>query len=93
MPKFTQDGSSQEFQGKTGDIKVRIIGDFGGGSVALEQQSVEDSTWSAVYDNTTAIAWAAPDDSILSLGKIDNYRLTLSGSTAPDLEYTISSVE
>lgn len=87
---FTADGSSAWLAVKTHPVHIAINGTFGSGTVAVEQRI--QNTTSTVVDSGAAIAITAADNSSYNFQEGDSIRLTLSGSTSPDLDYKISGV-
>ena len=87
---FTADGSTDWIQLEdVGGVHVATKGTWGGGSLTIEQRI-----------NGTAYAIQAPDDTVIahtanfnrhvSFEKHDIFRLTISGSTTPSLNYSVS---
>ena len=87
---FTTNGSSVWLLVKTHPVHIAINGTFGSGTVAVEQRI--QGTTSTVVDSGAVIAITADDNSSYNFQQGDNIRLTLSGSTSPDLDYKISGV-
>lgn len=87
---FTANGSSVWLLVKTHPVHIAINGTFGSGTVAVEQR-IQGAT-STVIDSGAAIAITTSDNSSYNFQQGDSIRLTLSGSTSPDLDYKISGV-
>ena len=92
MPQstFTADGSTDWYTAKSGSngIHIGISGDFGGGSIAVEQRVNAASV--PLLDNGVAVSLTAPDDSLYNLVIGDVFRLTLSGATDPVVNWNIN---
>lgn len=87
---FTEDGSTDWIQVEdVGGVHIASKGTFGSGTIQIEQQI-----------NGTAYPVQSPDDMVIShtanfnrhvsFEKHDKFRLTLSGSTTPSIDYSIS---
>ena len=87
---FTADGSTGWMQVEDiGGVHIAVKGTWGAGAITIEQRI-----------NTTAYSVQASDDSIIShtanfnrhvsFEKHDIFRLTLTGSTSPSLDYSIA---
>ena len=69
---------------------VALTGTFGGGTVALNQRIAVNNTTVPLRDLGTAIIVSAPDDLLIALKSGDTIGLTLSGSTTPQLAWSIT---
>ena len=87
---FSADGSSDWFLVERHPVHIAINGTFGSGTVAIEQE-VQGVT-STVLDNGTTIGVTSDDNSSYNFQQGDTIRLTLSGSTTPDLDYKLTGV-
>ena len=86
------DGSTVWLQvKKTGLIHIAAVDDFGGGTLALEQE-IKGTDWPIRdSDNSdAAITWTSAFDESIQCAKDDKIRLTLTGSTSPDLKISIT---
>ena len=85
------DGSTQWVKVGVDSERVRVCakGDFGGGTIALEQL-LNGSTYSYLDSNQAAITYVDDFDVSLDLAMGDVIRITLSGSTSPDIDWMIS---
>ena len=86
---FDADGSSSAIRVSGESAHIAMAGDFGGGTVAVEYR-VND-TWYPLLNEQVAITFTAANNSGYNVNRGDIIRLTLSGSTSPDLDYKISS--
>lgn len=81
---FTADGSSAELTAQRLDFCVGdSSSDFGGGTVTLEVKQNDQFGWTPAQTFTEASA----DTTINAKGF--KYRLTLSGATAPSINYSL----
>lgn len=84
---LSANGSTEFLNVRTDGVHVSIQGDFGGGSVALEQEIL--GTVFPIFDSGTATARTAADDIFVLLGPTDKIRLTLSGATSPSITWSM----
>ena len=83
-------GSTKWFKvKKTGTVHSKAANDFGGGTLALEQQ-ITDVTYPVLDADSIAITWTDDFNQPLDLAKDDIIRLTLSGATSPDINWSIT---
>ena len=81
------DGSTPFHLIDSDDAYVSVNKDFGGGTVAIEKR-IEGQVF-PLRSSGAAITFTAADDSDYGVPKGLEIRLTLSGSTAPDLVWAI----
>lgn len=86
---FSADGSSSVFVVEGDSFYVHASGDFGGGLIEIEVLLGDGSTWQALEWHTYATDFSKR----VELGDGMKARLTLSGSTSPDVDYEIVSKE
>lgn len=86
---FTADGSSPEHIFPGGDGTVQADGDFGGGTLTLEVSSDEGTTYTSGGTTVQLTAEGLFNFTLPSDGL--RVRLTLSGATAPDIDWWISA--
>jgi len=84
------DGSTPWFMVNSHPVHIAINGTWGSGSIAIQQEI--QGTVSSILDEGTIIAITADDNSSYNFMPGDTFRLTLSGSTSPDLDYKITGV-
>jgi hypothetical protein len=73
---------------------IYIFGTFGSGTVTIETQAPDGSTWIQERDRTGS-AFSVTDDEIVPLGNLvygQKIRLQLSGSTTPSIDAFIQRV-
>lgn len=87
---FSADGSTEWFNVASHPLHIAINGTWGGGSIAIEQEI--QGTVSSVLDEGSVIAITANDNSAYNFQSGDTFRLTLSGSTSPDLDWKVTGV-
>ena len=87
---FSANGSSDWFCVKTHPVHIAINGTFGSGTVVVQQEI--QGTTSTVLDDGVLIAITTDDNSSYNFQEGDTIRLTLSGSTSPDLDYKLTGV-
>jgi len=82
------DGSTAAFTLHAGDV-VHAYGDFGGGTLTLQLKI--GGNWYALKNEDATSAFAVTDDAscVIENGTL-NCRLTLSGATAPDIDWEIA---
>jgi hypothetical protein len=94
MANIAADGSTGAIRMNGNPAKLTINGDFGSGTLALEEQisdGDDNKQWVAVLDGSdVAITYTANKTDVLDFGIGDMVRLTLSGSTNPDIDYQFS---
>jgi len=84
---LTADGFTDVIELVTGNVHVSINDDFNGGTFTLEKRIA--GTWFPLYDAGAAYSRTAPDDDYFFLGAADAIRGELSGSTSPNLVWSI----
>jgi hypothetical protein len=87
---FSADGSTAWFLVVEHPVHIAVDGSFGSGTIAVEQRI--KNTTSTVRDNGTEIGITSDDNSSYNFSPGDVIRLTLSGSTSPDIDWKISGV-
>ena len=87
---FTVNGSSGYYEVGSGSdgVHISLSGDFGSGSVAVEQRV--NGVAVPLLDNGSAVTLTGADDALYNLKFGDVFRLTLTGSTTPDLDWSIN---
>ena len=85
---FTEDGSTVYYEvGTLSDgVHIGVSGGFGGGSVAIEQRV--NGLPVPIVD--AGLPLTAPDNALYNLKFGDVFRLTLTGSTTPAIDWSIS---
>ena len=85
---LTADGSTDSFHINPGE-SIHAYGDFGGGTLTLEL-SIGASWYTLTdYDGSTATFSVADDATAGFDFRLSNVRLTLSGATSPDIDWTV----
>lgn len=84
--KFIEDAPGPWLVCNGAGVHIALSGAFGGGTVAIEQQ-VNGVTSPALDETPAPIAFTAAADVLLDLRPGDVFRLTLSGSTAPGIDW------
>tara|TARA_B100000686_G_C16632527_1_gene885498 strand:+ start:111 stop:392 length:282 start_codon:yes stop_codon:yes gene_type:complete len=88
---LTADGTT-DFQTVVSDgVHVSITGTFGSGTVTLQQLDARGNAVS-IYNGGTALTATANNDIYISLYRGDTIRLSLAGSSSPDIQYKITGV-
>ena len=82
------DGELFSYTVKRGPVKLSFNGTFGSGTIALTQKMRTGTA--ALLDNGTAITITAADDSEYRLYPGDTVIATLSGSSSPSIDWSIS---
>lgn len=88
---LSADGSTEWMHVITHPVHIALDGNFGSGTIAVEQRLGGNT--STVRDNGTEIAITADDNAMYNFQSGDVIRLTLSGSTSPDLDWKVSGVQ
>ena len=85
--KLIADGSTDPIIPRNGDISVSLKGTFGGGTVTLERKT--NGTFYPVIDRSTGspVTSTVNADYALKVGGSAILRLTLTGSTAPAIDW------
>lgn len=88
--RFTANGSTDWYvMPKQGHVHIAGAGGFGGGTITL-QQKINGTTYSVLDGTQTALTFTAAFDEVLYFGAGDRFRITLSGSTTPTLDWKIA---
>tara|TARA_R110000868_G_scaffold93927_2_gene259692 strand:- start:12645 stop:12950 length:306 start_codon:yes stop_codon:yes gene_type:complete len=69
------------------NTNILLGGAFGGGTLAVEKR-VNGTTY-PLYDGGVAITLTAADDNLYNLAPRTQIRLTLSGATAPSIDWEV----
>ena len=87
---LTADGSTEwrVVQSEEG-VKFSVKGDFGGGEITVEQQ-IMGVAYAAQTNSKAPIEEFGPFDRIVKFARGDKVRITLSGSTSPNLVFSIT---
>jgi len=87
---LSADGTSAEIVIQHNDgTHFSMAGTWGSGTATLQQN--RNGTWgTAYYSGGTAITHSADFNEVLDFRRGDKVRWSLSGSTSPDLNWTIS---
>ena len=83
MPSLSADGSSEWVPAK-GPFHLHLSNDFGGGTATVQFKDVDGNIRSI-----TNASFIAAVDKLISTGFNTDVRVTLVGSTSPDLDYNI----
>lgn len=86
---FTADGSSDWFELTYEQATITLDGDFGGGTVAVEKQ-VNGNTY-PIKEGASPITYASAYDTVLNIGSSMKIRFTLTGATAPNIDWTMGA--
>lgn len=90
--QFTADGSTAwQVMPKQGHVHIAGAGSFGGGTITIQQQ-INGTTYSVLDGSQTALTYTAAFDEVLYFGAGDKFRITLSSSTAPALDWKIAGL-
>jgi len=71
-----------------GEVHISLNGTFGGGTVAVEK-FIRGELF-PLFNEGVAVTFTAPDDSDYLLKPGDAVQITLTGSTAPNLTWSIT---
>lgn len=82
MPTFSGNGDSATYAASEGDVTIFASGDFGGGTLAVQTYG-SDASW-----HTVASISANSYSEFKNSGRND-WRVSLSGATAPTLWYEV----
>lgn len=88
---LSANGSTQWVQVGVASNRVRVCakGTFGGGTITI-QQLLNDNVYSYLDSSQVAITYTADFDAVLDLSRGDVIRMSLSGSTSPNIDWMIS---
>lgn len=89
MFTLTADGSSTAFTAHPGEVVLQAAGTFGSGTLTVEKQLSDDSTWQAFEDGAFT---SGPISQIITLAPGQPIRVTLAGATSPSITGEILSV-
>lgn len=89
MYTLTSNGQSQPFHVVKDDVHLSIAGDFGGGSVAVQYHM--GGEWFPLMNSGVAVVLTSADNINLDVKVGDVIRLSLSGSSSPDIYFKISN--
>ena len=70
-------------------MHIALRGDFGGGSITVEQE-VRGVFYPSKSPDDLDITYSSPVDRIINFRLGDKFRLTLSGSTSPSVKWSVS---
>lgn len=85
--RITGNGASEWVVITSESVHVALSGDFGGGTVTVEQEV--NGVVSDLLDSQVAITSTANDDYRLNLGIGDKIRLNMAGSATPSVNWSI----
>jgi hypothetical protein len=87
---LTVDGSTDWIQLEdTGGVHIAAKGDFGVGTLTIEQR-VNGTAYTVQESDDSLVSHTGNFNRHLSFEKHDIFRITLSGSVSPDINYSIS---
>ena len=96
MATLTADGSTVPVKGP--EVTFLFSGSLGGGTLTLERlidggDPADDADWRLLIDGTTTATYtASPGGQTVSVASSMLVRGTLTGSTSPDLEYSLHNI-
>lgn len=86
---FRQDDTTRVMQvASDNGVHIGFGGGFGGGTVSVNK--VIGGVASPLYEGGVAISYTAVDDDNLLLVRGDKLQLVMSGSTSPELTWTVT---
>ena len=85
---LTEDGSTPWHSVFQDDVHISVNSDFGSGTVAVEK--LVEGNALPVFSAGVAITFTADDDSAYAFALGDKIRIKLSGSTSPNMIWSIT---